>query len=185
MIKKEWRQRMRKKRENYAYVQRDSLKMTEILRETELYQQARQIFAFVPFRNEPDFMALLVQAQQEGKETAVPQVLGDHVMVFRSAKNREQWKQSSLGIFEPGETEPVIEADGDTLILVPGLAFDRHGYRIGYGGGFYDAYLEKYPEAVTIGVAFDFQIVDEELPRQENDRRLDYILHTEGIEKVE
>ncbi len=159
--------------------------MTQILLESDLYRQAKQIFAYVPFRNEPDFMALLVQAREDGKVTAVPQVVGDHVMVFRRAEEPEGWVQSPMGIYEPTEAAEIIEANENTLILVPGLAFDRRGYRIGYGGGFYDAYLEKYPAATAIGTAYGFQIRDEDLPTEEYDRQLDYILYAEGIDKIE
>lgn len=80
------------------------------------------------------------------------------------------------GLF--GTSHPVGDEayTGDfDLIIVPGLAFDREGYRLGYGGGYYDTFLAKHPKAYTVGVAYPFQLVDQ-VPTEPHDARLDQIL---------
>ena len=65
-------------------------------------------------------------------------------------------------------------------MLVPMLAFDKHNYRLGYGKGFYDRYLKKFKNIVTVGVAFSFQR-HHKLPRDKNDVKLNYVLTEKGI----
>ena len=69
------------------------------------------------------------------------------------------------GMFEPKDSCPDFPPDKLQLILVPGLAFDRKGYRIGYGKGFYDRFLPSCPNAVTVGIAYQLQIVDDTYPQ--------------------
>ena len=78
------------------------------------------------------------------------------------------------GIPEPVADEPVAE-DKTALVLMPGMAFDRAGHRIGYGGGFYDKYLSREPEHPTLALCYDFQIV-ENLPTEEFDIPVDIVL---------
>lgn len=76
---------------------------------------------------------------------------------------------------------PVYEGPS-ALLLVPGVAFDQEGRRIGYGGGFYDRYLEKHPDHHTVGYAYAFQIY-EYLPTETFDRRVDRVLTENGFLK--
>ncbi len=69
------------------------------------------------------------------------------------------------GMFEPKDSCPDFPPDKLQLILVPGLAFDRKGYRIGYGKGFYDRFLLSCPNAVTVGIAYQLQLVDDTYPQ--------------------
>ena len=80
------------------------------------------------------------------------------------------------GIREPRPDAPRVEPEDIDAVLVPGVAFDRSGRRLGYGGGFYDRFLVRLPvEAVRIGVAFDEQVV-EELPSQPHDQSVDLVV---------
>lgn len=69
------------------------------------------------------------------------------------------------GMFEPKDSCPDYSPEKIQLILVPGLAFDRNGYRIGYGKGFYDRFLPSCPNAITVGIAFQLQIVNDTYPQ--------------------
>ena len=81
---------------------------------------------------------------------------------------------------EPAERVPVEPGDID-LAVVPGLAFDRLGYRVGYGGGHYDRYLGRlHPEAARVGIGFGPQLVDE-VPVEEGDERVDLVVTDEGV----
>jgi 5-formyltetrahydrofolate cyclo-ligase len=78
------------------------------------------------------------------------------------------------GIPEPVADEPVAE-DTTALVLMPGLAFDPEGHRIGYGGGFYDRFLEKEPNHPTVALCYDFQMLPE-LKTEEFDIPVDLVL---------
>ena len=84
------------------------------------------------------------------------------------------------GMYEPKESYPVFPANQLQLIVVPGIAFDRRGYRLGYGKGFYDRFLSTCPNAVTIGIAYQFQVVDDTYP-QPWDVPVQYIFTENGI----
>ncbi|MDE0084911.1 MAG: 5-formyltetrahydrofolate cyclo-ligase [Candidatus Poribacteria bacterium] len=73
--------------------------------------------------------------------------------------------QHRFGMLEPNETCPIFPPDKLQLIFVPGIAFDLNGYRLGYGKGFYDRFLPTCPNAVTIGIAFQEQIVEDMYPQ--------------------
>lgn len=84
------------------------------------------------------------------------------------------------GMYEPKESCPVFPSNQLQLILVPGIAFDRKGFRLGYGKGFYDRFLPKCPNAVTIGVAYQLQVVEDTYP-QPWDIPVHYILTEDGM----
>ena len=82
-----------------------------------------------------------------------------------------------FGILEPIEAMKIAYKNID-LVLVPGIAFDKEGHRIGYGFGYYDKFLKKVPKAIKIGLCFDFQIVNK-IPREEHDAPVDLIVTEE------
>lgn len=86
---------------------------------------------------------------------AVPKVEGKDMLFYRLT-DFGQLKPGYFGIPEPEEGE--IVSWEDALMIMPGVAFDRSGHRVGYGGGFYDRFLEKHPGIKRVAVAFDFQM---------------------------
>lgn len=131
---------------------------------TEIYQKAEWLFAYMSFKNEADTRALIECALGDGKRVALPKVRKKLVMDFYEIKALSEITPGAMGILEPISDAAVIPkrtADcSEILMLVPGLAFDLLGRRIGWGGGFYDMYLSKYKDIVTVGLAYDFQIYD-------------------------
>jgi 5-formyltetrahydrofolate cyclo-ligase len=178
------RKQMRRQRRDYADGDRDSRRMGEILTASPLYRQAQQLLAYAPFRQEPDLVPVLRQAEAEGKEVGIPQMIGPGRMIFRRGADPSRWRNNAWGIAEPGEEAEPIEPQPGCLILVPALAFDRRGYRLGYGGGYYDRYLERYPKVEAIGVAFSFQCIDT-LPTEPQDRPVSWILTETELRKTE
>ena len=102
-------------------------------------------------------------------------------MEFYQITSYEDLEPGHFGVWEPKVYCPVYEGPS-ALLLVPGVAFDREGRRIGYGGGFYDRYLEKHPDHHTVGYAYAFQIY-EHLPTEVFDRRVDCVLTENGFLK--
>lgn len=145
------------------------------------YRRAKRLFSYVSFREEVDTHGLIEQALRDGKQVAVPKVLGPCRMEFYYIASRNDLSEGCMGILEPeGEEQTLARPDGDTLFVVPGAAFDSQGGRIGYGGGFYDAYFSRNPSGVRIGAAFSGQI-KEWIPMQEQDCYMDWIVTEKGL----
>ena len=147
------------------------------------YQNARQVFSYVAFREEADTYKILRRAIKDGKQVAVPKVVGPHHMEFYYIDSLEQLSAGYMGIPEPEATGKTPACpDEQTIFLVPGAAFDAKGGRIGYGGGFYDAYFSSNPPGIRVGIGFSSQIVPQ-IPTQEHDCCMDWIATEKGIEQ--
>ena len=88
-------------------------------------------------------------------------------MDFYEIRDFSELQKGAYGILEP-TGDRLLLPQKDDLMLVPGAAFDRNGYRIGYGGGYYDRYLRRHPDMKTIALAYDFQIISR-VPAEEFD----------------
>ncbi|MBQ4642404.1 MAG: 5-formyltetrahydrofolate cyclo-ligase [Oscillospiraceae bacterium] len=135
-----------------------SRRLGELFAASECYQNAKTIYFYLPYNQEVRTIPMLERALQEGKRVAVPKVYGD-TMRFIYLENLDQIAAGYAGIPEPVCDEPVAE-DKTALVLMPGLAFDREGHRIGYGGGFYDRFLADEPDHPTLALCYDFQILE-------------------------
>lgn len=112
----------------------------------------------------------------KGSIIAYPKILDlkSGIMEFYEIKDKNMLQKSELGISEPSESCQKCDAKKG-IIIVPLVAFDEKCMRIGYGGGFYDRYLEKHSELTSIGVAYDFQLYND-FEINGFDKRLDYIV---------
>ena len=120
--------------------------------------QAERIMAYADYNHEVMTGFLIEEAWKSGKEVAVPKVVGKD-MVFYKLTDFKQLAPGYFGIPEPSQGEIVHWEQA--LMIMPGVAFDRKNNRVGYGGGFYDRFLEKNPDILRVAVAFDFQILDQ------------------------
>lgn len=143
-----------------------SEKICERVRSTDLYREAASLCVYMPINNEVEADRLIGPALEDGKKVYIPKVTGDE-MVFNAYDEEKMIEDGPFHIRE-SESEDVLEPDERTLIIMPGSVFDPQRHRIGYGGGYYDKYLSRYPACRTIAVCFDFQIVDE-LPAEAHD----------------
>jgi 5-formyltetrahydrofolate cyclo-ligase len=139
---------------------------------------ARTVLLTLPFRSEWDTRPLAEHVLRAGKRIVVPRV--DRVarmLRLHSVVDLDiDIVTGYLGIPEPRDTLPIVAADSVDWVLVPGVAFDAAGRRLGYGGGFYDRLLPLVrADAPRIAGAFDVQIVDE-VPAGPHDRRVDAIV---------
>ena len=116
---------------------------------------------------------MLEQALKDGKRVAVPKCYGDE-MKFIYMDDLTAVETGYAGIPEPIDDEPVAD-DPTALVLMPGLAFDREGHRIGYGGGFYDKFLSAEPTHPTLALCYEFQM-QEHLETEEFDIPVDCVL---------
>jgi 5-formyltetrahydrofolate cyclo-ligase len=141
------------------------------------------VSGFMPIGDEIDPTPLMQRLLGEGYRLALPVMEGKgRPLVFRAWAPGEPLAETTWGIREPLPEAPVLDPD---IVLGPLLAFDAAGYRLGYGGGFYDrtlARLRALKPVVSIGIAFDEQRVDA-VPHVDYDERLDWILTPSGALK--
>ena len=122
--------------------------------------RARTLFCFASFRSEVETLDILRWALRRGLITTVPHVLGPRHMVAVRISDVCDLAPGYCGIPEPHHELPVVSAETIDVAVLPGAAFDGEGGRMGYGGGYYDAFLRRLrPDAVRIGLAFEEQIV--------------------------
>ena len=120
--------------------------------------------------------AILRRCLADGKRLAVPKVYGEE-MKFLWLEDLEAVAPGAYGIPEPIADGPVAD-DPAALVLMPGLAFDRQGGRMGYGGGFYDKYLSQHPGHPTIALCYGFQLLDH-VEMEPHDIPVDAVLWSE------
>lgn len=141
--------------------------------DTTYYREAQTLYGYLPYNQEVRTERILLQALKDGKKVAIPKVYGD-TMRFIYLENLDGVEKGYAGIPEPVADGPVAQ-DEKALVLMPGLAFDKEGHRIGYGGGFYDKFLSAEPAHPTVALCYDFQMLPK-LETEEFDVPVDLVL---------
>jgi 5-formyltetrahydrofolate cyclo-ligase len=143
------------------------------------------VSGFFPFKNEITVLPLLAKLASEGWTTSLPVVIGEgQALQFRAWMPGEPTRPGVWDIPVPLETASEVLPD---VLLVPMLAFDRRGYRLGYGGGYYDrtlAALRILKSVTAIGIAYSGQEIGE-VPRGAWDEPLDWIVTEKGAFQAE
>ena len=144
--------------------------LTERLLQHPFYQEAKVIATYLSFPHEFQTQELIEQALKDGKKVLIPKTYPKGRMDF-VVYDPQQLVKTSFGLLEPQGDLEVVDASQIDLIHVPGLAFTMEGYRIGYGGGYYDRYLEQF-SGHTLSTVYPCQIQDfisenDDIPVQE------------------
>lgn len=134
-----------------------STRLAELFLASDAYKNAGTIYGYLPYNQEVRTVPILERALSDGKRVAVPKCYGEE-MRFLYLDDLTQVAPGYAGIPEPIADAPVAR-DETALVLMPGLAFDRQGHRIGYGGGFYDRFLAAEPNHPTVALCYDFQVL--------------------------
>lgn len=175
------KQTIRKKHlEKRKLITKDSLKqksgkIARFLFKTKEFWNAKTIMAFVSIKNEPETHGIIEEALRQNKKVCVPLTdFSRNEITPVEINGFNELEEKKFGLLEPKNAEkkiPVAEID---LVLVPGIAFDCCGNRIGYGKGFFDRFLEK-TGAAKIGLCFE-QHLEKELPVEAHDKKMDKII---------
>ena len=165
--------RARKRAMTEEEITEKSVRLGQLFRASHWYQEADTIYGYLPYNQEVRTVPMLEQALRDGKRVAVPKCYGDE-MKFIYLDDLTRVAPGYAGIPEPIADEPVAD-DETALMLMPGLAFDREGHRIGYGGGFYDKFLSREPNHPTLALCYDFQLLPH-LDTEEHDIPVDTVL---------
>ena len=175
MNKQELRKSIREQKRamSLELIEEKSARLGELFAASEMYQKAKTIYGYMPYNQEVRTVAMLERALQDGKRVAIPKCYGDE-MRFIFIDDLSKVEKGYANIPEPIADEPIAD-DETALVLMPGLAFDPQGHRIGYGGGFYDKFLAKEPNHPTLALCYDFQMLDH-LETEEFDIPVDAVL---------
>lgn len=179
-IKKALRQTFSSLRKNIPQSLRKtySAQIGERLRSTSFWQKSVHIALYYSVGAEVDTIGIIKRGWQEQKIIYLPKSDPHrHQLHFYAITSFGQLSQGHYGIPEPCEGKEPLDVKQLDLVLVPGLAFDCWGYRLGYGGGYYDRFLSQLsPETVKIGLAYDSQLSEIPLPREPFDQPVDLII---------
>lgn len=175
MDKKELRRSIREQKRAMSEAEIDarSAKLGELFAASDAYKNARTIYGYLPYNQEVRTVPMLERALKDGKRVAVPKCYGDE-MKFIFLDDLSKVEKGYAGIPEPIADDPVAD-DETALVLMPGLAFDPQGHRIGYGGGFYDKFLAAEPNHPTLALCYEFQMLPK-LETEEHDIPVDTVL---------
>ena len=184
VAKNELRQRMRDLRAALSVddiVQKSAAAAAHVLALSEL-GAARVIALYAPIAgsHELDTRPIHDAVLARGARAVYPIVKkGDHPMEWSAVSDLATLRRSKLGIPTPDAAAPRLPVDEIDAFVIPGLAFDRLGERLGWGGGHYDRTLSRVPRAVRIGYAYDFQLVPL-VPALASDQRVDVVVTERG-----
>ena len=149
--------------------------------ESNYYREAKNIFIYISYDSEVNTKGIIKKALRDNKKIYVPRTeFKTRLMDAVEITSLNNLIESEYGILEPSVEEPHIDPNEIDLIVVPGVAFDRNGGRMGYGAGFYDRYFKKISKdnmkkVIKLALAYDFQIL-EKIPMNEQDVPVNYII---------
>lgn len=143
-----------------------------------VWKNAKSLALYSSIRNEVDTKLLFLKALEEGKEVYFPRV--EEGICFYQVNDPADLQKGAWGIMEPKDSCFLLkEITGLDLVVVPGVIFDKKGYRLGYGRGFYDRFLGEHSIS-SLALAYSLQVVDD-LPHQEWDKKVSMLGTENGI----
>ncbi|WP_195940785.1 5-formyltetrahydrofolate cyclo-ligase [Romboutsia sp. 1001713B170131_170501_G6] len=180
-MKKEFRKKVISDRNNQSYESlcKNSSIITQKVLALDCIKTAKNIMLYLDFNNEVKTDELIIKLLSLGKTVSSPITIKEEKKLIPSQiiDLKDGVKIGAYGIREPKpECSPEVEVKDIDVVIVPAVAYDKDCYRLGYGGGFYDRFIERLREdAITVGIAFDLQIFDS-VPKEDHDAQLDYII---------
>lgn len=136
--------------------------------------QARTIFLFCGTGTEPDTTRLFAPLLKQDKRICLPRMLPGRQMEVRRYCPDRPLVRHPFGILEPGDACPLVEIGEIDLVLVPALCYDRQGFRLGMGGGYYDRWLTRF-SGHTVGLCRQ-ALLQDKLPAEPHDRPVDVVI---------
>lgn len=179
MDKKELRKKYTKVRAEVEDKEGKDKLIRKNLRELEIYKKAKSVFVFISYKSEVDTRGIIEDILADGKKLLVPLVKGSE-MIAVEVKGIDDLEPNKMGILEPKSGDEVTDVD---LTITPGLAFDKSGFRLGYGGGYYDKFFAKV-DTIRMGIGYSDQYV-ESIVHEDYDKALEYLLTEEGLIEFE
>ena len=140
-------------------------------------KKAETIFLYTSYKNEVGTKKLIQKLLSMGKKVALPRVR-EKEMDFFLIRSWEELVLGYQGILEPDGAGQIVVPTKNDVMLLPGVVFDHKGNRIGYGGGYYDKYLDQQKENLPclIGLGYEMQLFSDIIPTEPQDKSLDFIV---------
>jgi 5-formyltetrahydrofolate cyclo-ligase len=160
-------------------------KIMEHVFASEVYHSSDLVCSFVSFGSEVSTKRLNDKILGSGKTLCLPRIMGARKMEMIEVNSHTTYVMNKYGINEPIGQPIQLTHEFNALCIVPLLAYDSFGHRLGYGGGFYDVFLGEYLKILTLGIAFSNQYSDTELPYEEHDAMLKMIINEHGLHQIE
>lgn len=152
---------------------------------SEVYHSSDIICSFVSFGSEVSTKQLNDKILESGKTLCLPRIMEARKMEMIEVNSHTTYVMNKYGIKEPIGQSIELKHEVNALCIVPLLAYDSFGHRLGYGGGFYDVFLMEYHQILTLGIAFSKQYSETELPYEEHDVMLKLIINEYGLYRTE
>lgn len=151
-------------------------------REMPLKSSFNAVMVYLSMKSEVETKGLINFLIKQRKHVIAPVVdTKSGQLIPKIVQDMEELEKHRYGMLQPNVECPIFPVDQIELVVVPGIAFDKKGYRLGYGKGFYDRFLPTCPNAVTIGIAYQIQVVEDTYP-QPWDVPVQHIFTENGIE---
>ena len=179
------RREMLQKRRQLSEEQRERLsrKILEHLYRELVYARSKTVMAYMSMPDEVQIGPLLEDCLRKGKRPAIPLIVGKGQMEAVLVPSMESLTEGAYGILTVREElRRIVPPEQIDCVIVPGAAFSGTGERLGLGGGFYDRFLRRCPNAHRIALAFSFQLV-EKLPTEQHDIKVDQIITERNSEE--
>ncbi|MBE6587519.1 MAG: 5-formyltetrahydrofolate cyclo-ligase [Ruminococcaceae bacterium] len=145
------------------------------------FLDARTVLLYFPKGSEVDLSSLARIALESGKTVGFPRCVDRENMVFHKVVDLSELESGYYGIMESPASAPLCETRG-SIVFVPALSFDSFGYRLGYGGGYYDRFLSEF-SGTAVGVTYEACLA-ESLPREVHDKKTDYIITESQVKRT-
>ncbi|MBQ9757737.1 MAG: 5-formyltetrahydrofolate cyclo-ligase [Clostridia bacterium] len=164
-----------------AEVKEKSLAIAKTFLDSGIYKNAKTIMVYMPLGNEVDTKEIIASAFSDGKRIVVPVTDAETgEMIASEIRENTAFEKGAFSVFEPVEKAEIDPQQIDA-VLVPGIAFDKKGGRIGFGKGCYDRFLKK-TKALRIGLCYAFQLCDE-IDEESHDIKMDFVI-TENVNSI-
>ena len=168
-----------RKREHLAHGAQDEARFCAFVTSLPQYRAAKTVFCYVSYGSEPATRALLRRMWQDGKQVVVPRCEGGGVMKAKHVASFDELQQGMYGILEPAEHAPELPFSQIDLAVVPCVACDRSGMRLGRGGGYYDRFLSASP-AYSVSLCYHALVLPA-VPCETHDRAVNAVITERGI----
>ena len=184
--KKKLRQQYEEIRESLSIQEREMSEQNimEHVFASEVYHSSDIICSFVSFGSEVSTKQLNDTILESGKKLCLPRIMGMRKMEMIVVNSHTTYVMNKYGINEPIGQSIQLTHEINALCIVPLLAYDSFGHRLGYGGGFYDVFLGEHQQMLTLGIAFSKQYSETELPYEEHDAMLKMIINEHGLHQT-
>jgi 5-formyltetrahydrofolate cyclo-ligase len=172
---------------------RNSLNDSQISSKSELIQEkiigsaefieSKSIGIYLPIGSEVKTSKIIINAMESKKTVLLPRIILNNLHYFIVGKldfDQDLFDVNKFGIKEPRNTN--MKLDFIDLLIVPGIVFDFHGNRIGYGHGYYDRFMTERKFSKSIGLAYDFQVVKNPIPKSGFDKKIDMLVTEAGVQ---